>query len=195
MNNKLNKNDTNINIVGTTNEIENNINSNDNKKKFVSITYLEGITENIIKTINKELNNDKFIFGQKPRNKIKNVFHTKLVDKIENCDNTGVIYKIECNDCEKIYIGETRQKLKNRINQHAYDISKKNGNTAIAEHANDKKHSINLENVTIIDFEHNNNKRKILESIHIIKNNNTVNYKEDSMNVNKYYKSIINMIK
>jgi GIY-YIG catalytic domain. len=29
-----------------------------------------------------------------------------------------VVYKVKCKDCDKIYIGETKFKMKKRIDQH-----------------------------------------------------------------------------
>lgn len=34
-----------------------------------------------------------------------------------------VVYKIHCSNCEAVYIGETSQFLKNRVNNHKYNVN------------------------------------------------------------------------
>ena len=61
---------------------------------------------------------------------------------------TGVFSMIECNGhgmlpCNKMNIGQTKQRLGERIREHELSISKITGNnTALANHAHDKKTSI-----------------------------------------------------
>ena len=50
-----------------------------------------------------------------------------------NCQSKHLIYVIECSNCKIRYVGETCQKLKDRMNQHRSDINRKQ-NTAIATH-------------------------------------------------------------
>ena len=40
-----------------------------------------------------------------------------------NCQSKNVIYVIECSNCGIRYVGETSQKLKDRVNQHRSDIN------------------------------------------------------------------------
>jgi len=101
-----------------------------------------------------------------------------------------VVYSISCRDCEKKYIGETSQNLKKRIKQHMYDVDSNKTNTGLANHVLNEKHKINFENVEIIDTQTNTSKRRTLEAIHIAKNN-SMNFKEDSYEINKFYKHII----
>ena len=45
------------------------------------------------------------------------------LNKNLNCQSKDVIYVIECSQCGIRYVGETTQKLKDRINQHRSDIN------------------------------------------------------------------------
>ena len=45
------------------------------------------------------------------------------------------MYRVNCKDCEKIYIGETKFKMGNRMKQHKKDVEfKRINNNAIAKH-------------------------------------------------------------
>ncbi|KAI4476868.1 hypothetical protein M0804_013195 [Polistes exclamans] len=78
--------------------------------------------------------------------KIKSIY-TKLKDKVDKFEKSNLVYKIPC-ECEKSYIGQTKQKLKKRLDQHKNDckpinISKTN-TTALAEHHFKTGHIFNL---------------------------------------------------
>jgi hypothetical protein len=47
-------------------------------------------------------------------------YYTKWFDPLD-CSTKNVIYGIECTLCRLLYVGETRQTLRSRINQHRYD--------------------------------------------------------------------------
>ena len=59
-----------------------------------------------------------------------------------NCQSQGVVYLIECSNCGIRYVGETTQKLKDRINQHRSDI-KRQQDTVVATHFNQQCKDIN----------------------------------------------------
>ncbi|GAA56004.1 hypothetical protein CLF_109602 [Clonorchis sinensis] len=69
-------------------------------------------------------------------------------------------YKIKCSDCIKVYIGQTARELHSRIGEHKRKINKPPRNadeyrelskdSAIAEHALDTGHKIDLENVEVL---------------------------------------------
>ena len=52
--------------------------------------------------------------GEKLERKVKEGLGMKKEDKEEE----GMVYKVKCKDCEKIYIGERKFKVKKRIGQH-----------------------------------------------------------------------------
>jgi len=164
-------------------------NNTNNNTKYVSLTYIKDLTESINTVFKKENIND-IRFGNKPNHKIKKIYHTNTYDKIKKFEQTNIVYKINCNDCDKVYIGETKQNLSQRLKQHDYDIRTKKENTAIAEHCKNENHKIDLNNITIIDKEKNTTKRKLLEAFHISKNKRSINYKTDSLELNKFYANI-----
>ena len=52
------------------------------------------------------------------------------------CNSQNLIYCIECNLCKKQYVGQTKNKLLTRINQHRGDIKHKR-ETPVSRHFND----------------------------------------------------------
>ena len=73
---------------------------------------------------------------------IKGVY-TKLKDSTEIMKYSELIYQIKWS-CEKVYIGQTKQKLETRIYQHKKDCEDRNkdkvGKTALATHRFEKNH-------------------------------------------------------
>jgi len=62
-----------------------------------------------------------------------------------NCSSKDVIYLIECKKCKMQYVGQTKQKLSERMNRHRYDILNTQPiefGTSVAQHFNENGHSI-----------------------------------------------------
>ena len=70
---------------------------------------------------------------------------------IKNSPDTdiGCIYRVPCNDCNKIYIGQTGKSLQARIKQHKYNIRGAQESDAVFLHVRDSSHSINFNNAAI----------------------------------------------
>ena len=55
------------------------------------------------------------------------------VKSILDCNSSNVIYVIHCNNCEKRYVGETGQTLRDRFNAHKQDV-KRSISTSVSMH-------------------------------------------------------------
>lgn len=87
-----------------------------------------------------------------------------------------------------IYIGTTKRTLGTRIMEHKNDIEKGRETTALALHAKNCKHTINLKKVKILNREKKENKRYLIESLRIQqKINKTMNTREDKDNIKHQY--------
>jgi hypothetical protein len=75
-------------------------------------------------------------------------------------ENHNSVYNIHCNDCEAVYCGQTKTKLKTTINEHKKCLNNKHIQTQVAEHAFQLKHDINWSKLKIKC--HENNKRAII---------------------------------
>ena len=83
---------------------------------------------------------------------------------------SGAIYLIKCETCSKEYIGETSRPLGKRIDEHRRLTS-----SAIREHMDTTGHTIDWQNVKILEREQHDMKRKIKEAIHIRKRKPALN--------------------
>lgn len=72
---------------------------------------------------------------------VPHIGYTVQVDRDMSCNNRNIIYIIICDKCKKAYVGETKNKLKERLNKHRSDI-KLRVNSAISIHFNGAGHSI-----------------------------------------------------
>lgn len=69
-----------------------------------------------------------------------NYLNTYYIYTIFNCNSTNLIYLITCSKCNKAYVGQTSNKLKERLNNHRSNIRLKKL-TAISIHFNEPRHS------------------------------------------------------
>ncbi|KAI4461022.1 voltage and ligand gated potassium channel [Holotrichia oblita] len=85
------------------------------------------------------------------------------------------VYKLDCKDCNKCYIGQTKQYLKKRIYNHQYTVTHNvTGETALSKHSKDRRHNFDFQNTKILKKENNYKKRLIYEMIYIKKDENAV---------------------
>ena len=78
-----------------------------------------------------------------------------------------MLYKIFCNNCEVSYVGQTKRKLKTRLNEHIADINKKTDSSSVIT-----DHRINYNIILIgkiLDKKPSYNKRLISEMVYIKK--------------------------
>ena len=63
-----------------------------------------------------------------------------------------MVYKIECKDCNYLYIGQTKRKLKTRLKEHINDVKKPiNSLSIIFNHRIDTDHMMDWDNTKILD--------------------------------------------
>lgn len=162
-----------------------------------SITYYNYISEKIkqlllwhIKQNNVDIN-ITISFSIKNRNQL----YSRLKTPINLLEQHNIIYCLKCNDCECVYIGQSKQKCKMRMYQHGYSIKHKKRDTALSVHAIDNGHSFNIDEPKILSHEKILSRRLTYEALAILKNiNHTVNYKTDSDNLNTCYKHLLNQL-
>lgn len=118
--------------------------------------------------------------------------YTNLKPKTPSELQSNLIYQVNCSQCNKIYIGQTKQLLKNRLNQHKLAISQhKKNNTALSNHALENFHTFDFKNTKIIHKENNISKRLFLEMCYIKNNDKTINYQTDIENLSVVYNDIL----
>lgn len=134
-------------------------------------------------------------------------------DPVPNMKQSQVIYNIPCKDCNKTYIGMTKNQLRTRISGHQthinkyqrlrdidtqevqQEINKLRETTALMNHAIQEEHSFDLTKTTILDRARRVSALPILEMCHIANNPNTVNHRTDVDNLNTTYAGILHSLK
>jgi len=168
------------------------------KKKYVAIPFINPISLQIKKEFNKmDVRDINWAF--KPTNKFEHSIFTNTKDKISKSDKTNVIYQVNCSDCEQLYIGQTKQHVSKRINQHKSNCRSINPKqvekTMLSSHANKNKHNFDFDNFKILHTESNRRKRELLESFYIAKNLDlVVNERKEASNLHYFYSNIITKI-
>lgn len=180
------------------------------EKCFRSLTNIDGLTQQVTKTIRKEYPNVHIASKQ---SKTVGSLLPIAKDRTGKGDQSNVVYRIDCSDCDACYIGMTTTKLKSRLSGHRSNVRKlqklrddgyTNTDAAIAEirektalinHAAAMEHSFGLDEVKIVERTHKSSNLPILESCHIYNTDKTVNKRSDTDNLHASYAGILHTIK
>ncbi|XP_057338456.1 uncharacterized protein LOC130676319 [Microplitis mediator] len=161
-------------------------------KYFFKFPYIRGLSQHISRA---------FVGTEwKPANyNIKTVgsIYTRLKDKVNEDLMSELVYAIPC-ECGKKYVGQTKQYLRNRTNQHRLNCRPvnilKSEQTALARHHFDTGHNFDFNSVSILDREDNYLKRSVSEMVFIYLND-TVNLKTDLNNLSYLYNGLLDSFK
>ena len=112
----------------------------DEDKKFAAITYHPQLANNFKKVFRK--------YGLQAASvnkcSTRAIFHPKLKDTTPDEEKSG-IYRISCNDCEKVYIGQTKRTIRKRGSEHRRNsLNHEIGKSAVAKHFWEEGHDINF---------------------------------------------------
>ena len=169
------------------NKNENENDKNKNNKNFIRIPFHKDLAPKINR-IFKPYNKQVAFYNTKTNKRFGNV-----KGKTPNLQQSDVVYELSC-QCQKKYIGQTKQRLKNRIQQHKNDIKNGSTNTGLSNHVNITKHNVEWDNVKILEKENNVFKRLFLEFAHITSNdeNEILNLQTDFKKGSMIYKNVLN---
>ena len=150
----------------------------------VTIPYIKGTSEAIRRILARE--NIRVAFRSKTT--IRSIL-TNVKPQVHPHNKKGVVYCIPCQDCDKVYIGETGRTLNVRQKEHKRHLT--NGHTedsAVATHAHQQLHDIDRENSSVLDYDDDYYKRKVKEALRI---KQTDNFNQDSgLAVNPVWSSL-----
>ena len=127
-----------------------------------TIPYIQGLSENI-----KRLLRGYNIITAFKSSWTHGSMLTKVKDPVPPEERTGVIYNISC-ICGNAYIGETSRSMSTRIKEHKAACRLGNcERSAVTEHAWQDGHSIEWDNVEILDAATGFISRRTKEALHI----------------------------
>ena len=128
-------------------------------------------------------------------------------DKVDKRKKAGVVYKIPCNQCEKVYIGETGRQLGTRVTENRNEAEKiTDGNftrstcspstnehhkSTITDHVCQNNHIMNWEASERVEQESDKFKRWIKESICIRSNTPSMNRDEGAYQLSAIWTQVI----
>ena len=177
----LNKVDTAKQTRPSTNE-----NTEDNREnRTLCVPYVRGLSEKIanvcrsIKGVNM-----RAVF--KPCRTIRQML-VRVKNRIPEDRRKGVIYEIPCQDCEKVYIGETGRTLKKRVSEHKEAVRKFNMNNGVGTHVHNEDHRIDWEGAKVIGQQEFYWKRRVTEAIMIYQHNQQTMNLDCGLNLSKLW--------
>ncbi|XP_037041511.1 uncharacterized protein LOC119078142 [Bradysia coprophila] len=161
----------------------------DQNNRFIAAPYIPGLSEKL----KKSLNQHNLTLSCKTTNRIGNIY-SKTKYTVPKEEKSKVIYQVKCRDCNAIYIGITKQKLKDRMSKHRSDVhlKKTTNTTGLTLHAVNESHTFNFNDVKILEQIPNYFQRIIAEKMFIHKASNTVNTQVDKSGLHASY---INLMK
>ena len=104
-------------------------------------------------------------------------------DRTKVEDQTGVVYCIPCGGCNKVYVGETKRSVGERIKEHTAKIA--NNLSAVAEHHQKTGHEPDMDNVKVLCREDKLLPRKVREAIFIKKETSPTLNRDGGVNFQK----------
>ena len=119
-------------ILTTTEEI-----TTEEPKAYVNLPYING-TSNILRRIFNE-HKIKSTFTSKET--LRKILSHPKDKQLSQEKKSNVVYQIPCNDCQTVYIGETKRTLVQRVQEHKRTV--RNADTSkneIADHSWTKDH-------------------------------------------------------
>lgn len=165
-------------------------------KKYISIPYINNLTDN--NSLRKIIPDNNITFAHKSNYTSKHLFKNAK-DRVGKLDMCNVVYEIPCKgnehqQCNKIYIGQTKRSLNIRLSEHETDIKKHKYTTGIAKHMMEHIHTPDFDKTKILDIENKLNRRLTLESLRIRqKANTTMNNREDVDKISANYNVVLNL--
>lgn len=141
------------------------------EKTRVSVSYIPEITNKLKRIFNKC--NLSIVY--KSKNKLSDLLGSTK-DKKDSLQKSG-IYRIQCNECNAVYIGQTKRAVITRFKEHLKCIKNKQMNkSAFAAHALQNGHlNITTDNVKLIKSVSDERRLDAYECVYIKKEENTVN--------------------
>ena len=86
----------------------------------------------------------------------------RLKSKLNVLSRSGVVYQISCSQCEAFYVGKTKRRLEQRVQEHSQQ-----GYSSLYKHSSDLCHQIDYSNPAVISVDNNDYRLQIKEALKI----------------------------
>ena len=135
---------------------------NSERPKILSLPYCHGLSERIQRVCGRIGVKAVFKSHHTLREKLTRV-KTPRPDLLKR----SVVYEVPCLDCEKVYVGETKRNLKQRLMEHKGAVRREDRKNGIATHAWDEDHRVNWQEARVVTVEPSYWKRRMREALRI----------------------------
>lgn len=151
------------------------------------IPLVKGLTNNIISSF-RDFPHIKMV----KYNTLKiSHLYSQIKDKTPTLFKSDVIYEIPCDGCQKTYIGQTSQWLKQRLSLHKSDCRTHKKRCALVDHHLETGHTFTIDKVKVLKQESNYKSRLFMEMCFINKNKESINFKSDTNQLNTIYCNLL----
>ena len=161
----------------------------DRYRGLVVLPYVKGLSESVDRVMRKH----RISTAMRPHQTIRSMLvHPK--DKVNLQSKCNLVYSIPCQNCDKVYIGETGRNFRYRLEEHKKDVNThqlKNytrsertaslsdyNKSGITDHSVQQNHMIDWEGAKAVDRESHLRTRQVKEAIQIRKHPTTMNRDE-----------------
>ena len=132
-------------------------------KGSVVLPYVRGVSE----SLRRILAPLRIRLCSKPYQTIGQLL-SRAKDRILDLDKPNVVYRVPCADCDASYVGQTRRRLSQRLEEHKKCVTTGDFNSsALAEHAWTEGHRVAWDNVAVLASAADLTTRLSMESVHI----------------------------
>lgn len=164
-----------------------NITISQEPQGYKALPYIKNLSDTMKRRLKGKTDYNITFRSQIP---LSNLF-TNTKDRIPDNEKNNVIYEINC-ECGKAYLGQTKRKLKERVEEHKKYVMTNSPKSGLAQHCIEENHLFELNTPKIVLQEPHTKKREFKEACHIFNNRQrTVNIKTDTNIINKNYHSIL----
>ncbi|XP_072017304.1 uncharacterized protein [Amphiura filiformis] len=154
-------------------------------KGNVVLPYIQGVSETMPRLFQAKGIRTHY----KPVNSIRqHVVAPK--DKTKTDQRSGTVYHITltCDDCDAAYVGESERSLKARLAKHRRPSST---SSPVAQHVKASKHTIDWNNVKVLDQDSNWYNRGVREAINIHRHPSNLNKDKGRHDLAPVYRNIL----
>ena len=147
------------------------------------ISYVQNVSETVARVFQSKGIHTHY----KPINSIRQqLVAPKDRTKMEH--KSGTVYHIMCDDCPAAYVGESERTLKTRLAEHRRPSS---SSSPVVQHTKHTKHTINWNNVKVLDQDSNWFNRVVREAINIYRHPSSLNRDKGRHDLPPVYQSIL----
>ena len=110
-------------------------------------------------------------------------------DKTKTEDKSGVVYRVPCDTCDKVYVGETKRTLGERLKEYCAKTA--SNQSALAEHSTLTGHTPKLEDVKVLRREDKFMHRKVREAICIKQETSPTLNRDGGRDISRIFDSLL----